>query len=138
MSYRELIVWQKAMLLAESAYAVARALPQTERFGLSAQLCRCAVSVPSNIAEGHERRSRADYRRFVVIACGSLAELETQLDLVFRLHSIDRALLDRAHALADEVGRLLRSIERSLRIPAIAEDPAEHESAQPSALIPQP
>jgi four helix bundle protein len=143
-SYRELIVWQKAMKLAEAAYAVARGLPETERYGLSAQIRRSAVSIPSNIAEGHERRSRAGYHRFINIACGSVAELETQLDLACRLHRMDRSLIDDAVGLADEVGRLLRSIGRSLRN-GVAENTATYGPeagsalhSQPSALSPQP
>ena len=132
-SYRELIVWQKAMALAEASYAVAGELPDIERFGLASQMRRSAVSVASNIAEGHERRSRADYRRFIAISCGSLAELETQLELSLRLYAID---ISPAAALADETGRLLRAIERGLRA-AVEEDSAEYE-VQPSALGPQP
>ena len=132
-SYRELIVWQKAMALAEASYAIADELPDIERFGLASQMRRSAVSVASNIAEGHERRSRADYRRFIAISCGSLAELETQLELSLRLYAID---ISPAAALADETGRLLRAIERGLRA-AVEEDSAEYE-VQPSALGPQP
>jgi len=137
-SYRELVVWQKAMSLAESAYAVAGLLPDSERFGLSLQIRRAAISVPSNIAEGHERRSRAEYRRFIAIACGSLAELETQLELANRLYRIGHAAVTPATLLADETGRLLRSIERSLREPRIGEDPESYDAFQPSALSPQP
>ena len=136
-SYRELVVWQKAMSLAESAYAVAGLLPGNERFGLCSQIRRAAISVPSNIAEGHERRSRAEYRRFIAIACGSLAELETQLELANRLHHFDQATLTRSLALADETGRLLRSIERALREPRIGEDPEGYDAPQPSALSPK-
>jgi len=137
-SYRELVVWQKAMSLAESAYAVAGLLPDSERFGLCSQIRRAAISVPSNIAEGHERRSRAEYRRFVAIACGSLAELETQLELANRLHDLNHAILAQASALADQTGRLLRSIERALREPRIGEDSETYDALQPSALNPQP
>jgi four helix bundle protein len=111
------------MALAEVAYSIAQALPAVERFGLAGQMRRSAVSVPANIAEGHERRSRAEYRRFIAIACGSLAELETQLDLVQRLYESNPANLTRAIGLADEVGRMLRSIERSLRAPAARATP---------------
>jgi four helix bundle protein len=105
---------------------------------LSSQIRRAAVSIPSNVAEGHERRSRAEYRRFVAIACGSLAELGTQFELAQRLYRLDNSVLDRATRLADETGRLLRSIERALRSPAIAEESANYEVIQPSALSPQP
>lgn len=135
-SYRELIVWQKAMALAEVAYAVTRALPEAERFGLVQQIQRSAVSIPSNIAEGHERRSRADYRRFIAIDCGSLAELETQLLLARRLYRLEESAFKQAHELADETGRLFRAIERSLRS-SIEEEAAEY-AIQPSALSPSP
>ena len=114
-SYQDLVVWQKAMELAESVYALTSQLPAEERFGLSQQLRRAAVSVPSNIAEGHERRSRAEFRRFLGIACGSLAELETQMLLANKLFPLDPRKLDQAEDLADETGRLLRAIERKLR-----------------------
>jgi four helix bundle protein len=123
-SYRELMVWQKAMALAEASYAIAGGLPDIERFGLSSQIRRSAVSVASNIAEGHERGSRADYRRFIAMSCGSLAELETQLELSLPLYAID---ISPAAALADETGRMLRAIERSLRTEptaAVSQSPA--------------
>ena len=135
-SYRELVVWQKAMDLAASAYAVADMLPASERFGLANQMRRSAVSIPSNIAEGHERRSRADYRRFIAIACGSLAEFETQLSLAQRLHGIGSDATAQAESLADETGRLLRAIERALRN-TVAEEHAGY-AVQPSALSSQP
>ena len=137
-SFRELMVWQKAMALAEATYALAANLPHIERFGLASQLRRAAISIPSNIAEGHERRSRADYRRFLTIACGSLAELETQLELARRLHTVDPDTIRNVFGLADETGRLLRSIERALRVPKIADASAGYDVAQPSALSPQP
>jgi four helix bundle protein len=137
-NYRELAVWQKAMSLAESAYSVANLLPDRERFGLSAQIRRAAISVPSNIAEGHERRSRAEDRRFIAIACGSLAELETQLELAKRLYGFNDAVFASAIALTDETGRLLRAIERALRMPSVGEEPEGYDVFQPSALSPQP
>lgn len=137
-SYRELVVWSKAMTLAEAAYSMVESLPDVERFGLSMQIRRAAVSIPSNIAEGHERRSRAEYRCYVAIACGSLAELETQIELASRLYDPDVNKLNRAIGLADEVGRLLRAIERSLRAPAVAEDHAIYDVEQPSALSSRP
>lgn len=130
--YRELVVWQKAMALCEAVYGVADALPRTEQFVLAGPLRRAAISVPSNIAEGHERRSRADYRRFVAIACGSLAELETQLDLVDRLYAPVPPALAIARGLADETGRLLRAIERSLRAAGVGEAPAHYDAGMPA------
>jgi four helix bundle protein len=79
--YRDLDVWQLAMQIAVSIYLVTRAFPTEEKFGLVAQFRRAAVSVPSNIAEGHSRIGAAEFRRFVSIARGSVAEVETQITL---------------------------------------------------------
>ena len=137
-NYRELIVWQKAMALAEATYTIAGLLPDIERFSLSMQMRRAAVSIASNIAEGHERRSRAEYRRFIAIACGSLAELETQFELAQRLYPLGAAAMMRAAHLADETGRLLRSIERALRKSVVEEQSISYDIIQPPALSPQP
>lgn len=76
--YRELIVWQKAMNLAEEVYRVSRSFPREEIYGLTSQLRRAAVSIPSNVAEGQGRRTTADFLRHLSIAYGSLLELETR------------------------------------------------------------
>jgi four helix bundle protein len=81
-SYRDLEAWQRAMLLVLEAYRVSEGFPRSERFGLTHQLRRAVVSVPSNIAEGHSRRARQAYINHVNIALGSLAEFETQADVV--------------------------------------------------------
>jgi four helix bundle protein len=80
-SYRDLLIWQKGMALAKQVYAMTRAFPGDERFGLTAQMRRAAVSVPSNIAEGQARRGRKEFVQFLSHAEGSLAELDTQLML---------------------------------------------------------
>jgi len=84
-THKDLDVWQAAMDLAVAIYSVTKRLPDSERFGLIAQMRRAAVSVPSDIAEGAARGSSAEFARFLTIAKGSLAELETQLELVERL-----------------------------------------------------
>ena len=108
--YRDLLVWQKAMAWVESVYALSREWPSEERFGLTSQIRRAAVSVPSNIAEGCARRATGDFIRFLSIARGSLAEAETQLILAERLSylaaSDARLLLDSA----DEISRMLASL----------------------------
>src|ERR1700674_4730148 len=81
-SYRDLLVWQKAMHLAAEAYRLGRLLPKVEEYRLTSQLLRAAASVPANIAEGHARGTRKDYAHFVSIARGSLAETETILLLL--------------------------------------------------------
>ncbi len=84
-SYRDLLIWQKGMALAKQVYAMTRAFPSDERFGLTAQLRRAAISVPSNIAEGQARRGRKEFVQFLSHAEGSLAELDTQLTLAVEL-----------------------------------------------------
>jgi four helix bundle protein len=84
-NFRDLIVWQEGMALAKQIYLLTNSFPTEEKFGLVSQMRRCSVSVPSNIAEGHGRSSTGDYLRFLSIACGSLAELETQVVLSVEL-----------------------------------------------------
>jgi len=83
--HQRLEVWRDAMDLVEVIYRFSSVFPDTERFALTQQIRRCAVSIPSNIAEGAARRSRAEYKRFVSIARGSLSELDTQVQIAERL-----------------------------------------------------
>lgn len=110
-SYRDLQTWQRAMELAEACYHVAAALPPDERYGLGLQIRRAAVSIPANIAEGHNGRTRQVFLNHLAIALGSQAELETQLELVQRLLKIDVAA---SRALASEVGKLLHGLVGTL------------------------
>ena len=112
--YRELIAWQKAMDLAALAYERSRRLPSEERYGLCSQMQRAAVSVAANIAEGHERKASKEYRRFLSIASASLAELETHLLLAQRIGYLDSNSLVEPLALASEVGKIIRGIERAV------------------------
>ncbi len=113
-SHKDLIVWQKAMELAVLIYDLTKGMPKTEQYGLTSQMLRAAVSIPANIAEGNSRSSRKDYARFVSIARGSAAELETHLDLVVRVKLLDRDAVARALALNDEVGRMLNALRSKL------------------------
>ena len=110
-SYRDLIAWQKAMDLVISVYRATRDLPGEERFGLTAQMRRCAVSIPSNIAEGWGRGDNQDFTRFLTIARGSLLELSTQIDICQRLgySGAWEPLLEGA----DEVRRILHGLIKS-------------------------
>ena len=111
-SHKDLIVWQKSIALASTVYAVTRKLPSDEAFGLTRQLRRAAVSIPSNIAEGSARRNRGEYTHFLHIARGSLCEVETQMMI-----AIDQGYVSHdASAMTDiaEVGRLLNGLIRSL------------------------
>lgn len=114
-NYRNLVAWQRAMELAEAAYRLTERLPDAERFGLTSQARRAAVSVPSNIAEGHGRGTPRALLSFVRIANGSMKELETQLLLSQRLGYLTADDLRPVMGLADEVGRLLTGLRRSLK-----------------------
>src|SRR4051794_40878139 len=87
-TFRDLIVWQKAMDLARTVYLATKAMPAAEQFGLTNQMRRASYSIPSNIAEGYARQSRPDYLKFLRIARGSLAELSTQVELAVTLKMI--------------------------------------------------
>ena len=113
--YRSLRVWNTSIELALATYAVANRLPHFEQFGLSSQLRRSAVSIPSNIAEGNYRLYVRDYLRCVSIGRGSLAELHTQLELVRRLEYVSPNELERSLELADHVGRMLTRLVVALR-----------------------
>jgi len=112
--FRELEVWQIAMDLAKQVYQVTTEFPKDERFGLTSQLQRAAVSIPSNIAEGNARHSTRDYARFVSMALGSCAELQTQLFLAGELGLGADAERQGALALADRVGQMLQRLHQSL------------------------
>lgn len=84
-SYKDLIVWQRAMEVVVSVYDLTEHFPRSEMYGLTSQMCRAAVSIPSNIAEGRRRGTRKDFRQFLLIAYSSGAELETQIEIAKRL-----------------------------------------------------
>jgi len=90
--FRDLRVWQEGMTLAKEVYQLCSRLPKAEIYGLSSQMKRAAISIPSNIAEGHSRNHRTEYRQYIYIALGSLAELETQLNLARDLDMLETAL----------------------------------------------
>jgi four helix bundle protein len=113
-SYRDLVAWQKAMTLATECYRLTAMFPPEERYGLTAQFRKAAVSIPSNLAEGHNRRSRNAFANHVSIALGSQAELETQLDLAMRLGFASKDAAGPVLVLAAEVGRMLHGLIRSL------------------------
>jgi four helix bundle protein len=114
-SYRDLIVWQEGIQLAKSVYRVTEGFPKHEIYGLVSQIRRCCVSVPSNIAEGHARASTAEYLRFISIAMGSLAELETQLILAGELGYLQDVNVSAILEQADILGKRLRSLSHSLK-----------------------
>ena len=114
-SYRDLQVWQKSIDLAEMTYRLTARFTPAERFGLTSQLRRSAASVAANIAEGAARHSTKEYLQFLGIASGSLAEAQTYLVLAHRLEMAREDQLKAVVAQANEVGRMLSGLKRSLR-----------------------
>lgn len=112
--YRDLLVWQRAMLIAEQTYMLSRSFPREEQFGLTSQARRAAASVAANIAEGYGRGTRPSYASFVRIAQGSLKELETHLILAERVGMAKAGSAERILADADELGKMLRSLLNKL------------------------
>jgi four helix bundle protein len=113
-NYQDLIVWQKAMDLVEHVYATSRSFPREEIYGLTSQLRRAAVSIPSNIAEGQGRRTTADFVRHLSISYGSLREVETQTLIALRLRYLTTEKCQDILNMAGEVGRLLNGLMSSL------------------------
>ena len=109
--FQKLIVWQRAMQLVRMVYAVSKKFPADERYALTDQLRRAAVSIPSNIAEGYGRSSNGDYGHFLSIARGSLFETMTQLQVALDLHYISELPPD-LDDLLSEVGRMLTSMQK--------------------------
>ena len=114
-SYRDLVLWKKAMDLAELLYKSTAAFPREEIYGITSQLRRSAVSVPSNIAEGYSRNSKGEYIQFLGIAKGSLCELETQILLAARFNYLSNNDVEKILSLSDEVGKLLTTFIQKLK-----------------------
>lgn len=114
-SFRDLQVWQRAMQLTTGVYQLTRTFPREETFGLISQLRRSAVSIPSNVAEGHERMSPREFKHFLLIACGSNSELQTQLQLSADLGFGDPKEIGRARGLSEEVENMLFALLGRLR-----------------------
>jgi four helix bundle protein len=117
-TYRDLEVWQKAMELVTAIYQATRTFPAHEQYGLTNQLRRAAVSIPSNIAEGQGRRTTQEFLHRLAIARGSLAEVDTQIEIALRLGYLTKTQADEVFAIATSVARLtnalLSALERKL------------------------
>ncbi|MGB1309161.1 MAG: four helix bundle protein [Oceanihabitans sp.] len=111
-SYKELVVWQKSMKLVTQIYDLTKTFPDDERFGLTSQMRRCSVSIPSNIAEGWGRLSRKNYIQFLRISRGSLYELETQILITKQLNYINNS--ETVENLIIEISKMLNSLIRKL------------------------
>jgi len=113
--YRDLLVWQRAMDLVELVYRVTADFPPEETYGLKQQMCRCAVSIPSNIAEGQGRESPRDFIRFLNMANGSRRELETKTIIARRLDYLSKHQCSQVLGFSGEVGRLRHGLVQSLK-----------------------
>jgi four helix bundle protein len=113
-NFEKLDVWKKAIDLADLIYALTRCFPDEERFGLTSQIRRAAVSVSSNIAEGSSRSSRTEFARFLEIAEGSLFEVVSQSSLAVRLGFLSGEENQKVYAAADEQSRMLSGLRRHL------------------------
>jgi len=114
-SFRELIVWQKALRLAIEVYNVSKNFPREELYGLTSQIRRAAFSIPANIAEGYARRHLGEYLQFLSIAYGSGAELETGLIIIREIGLLPKKDFDKLMQLLDEVMRMLNALMKSLK-----------------------
>jgi four helix bundle protein len=114
-SFRDLIVWQRSIQLTVKIYRLTQNFPREEIYGLTSQIRRSAVSVPSNIAEGQGRLSTGEFRQFLGMARGSNSELLTQLEIARALGIGDSKLIDEAESLSHEVGKMLFATLESLK-----------------------
>ena len=112
--YDDLIVWQKAMDLVVEVYKIIKLLPKEEMYTLSNQMKRAAVSIPSNIAEGHERNTTKDFIKYLHTAKGSKGELETQLLICVRLQYLTQVQIETAQRMLIEIGKMLNALIQSL------------------------
>lgn len=113
-SYRELLVWQRAMQMVYETYRVVKLLPKEEQYGLSEQMRRAAVSIPSNIAEGQARNSTKEFIKFLSIAKGSNAELQTQCEICLGLGYFQQNDAQKILGYTEEVGKMLNALIQKL------------------------
>ena len=115
LSYKDLIVWQNGMTLAEQVYLITAGYPKSELYSLTDQMRRAAVSIVSNIAEGKGRESKQEYLHFLAISQGSHTELETQILLSIRLRYLSEIDAETPLSLCDEIGRMLNTMRTKLK-----------------------
>lgn len=113
-NYKDLIAWQKGMDLVEAVYTATKLFPKEELYGLTSQIRRAAISIPSNIAEGQGRKSSSEFMRFLAIAYGSLREVETQILIAERLSYLQRPDVESLIELSSQVGRLINGLSNSM------------------------
>jgi four helix bundle protein len=115
MSYQKLLVWQKSIQLVEDIYRVTKTYPDEEKFGLTSQIRRSAISIPSNIAEGRHRSSKLDYSKFLYISFASTKELQTQIEISKRLGFISNEDALTIDSQINEISKMLHAILQNLK-----------------------
>ena len=116
-SYRELLVWQKSMQLVTHIYQATESFPKGELFGLTSQIRRAAISIPSNMAEGFGRQLAGDFGRFLIMARGSLYELQTQIEIALNLRYLSEDSVTQLSASTSEIERMLNRFITTVRTP---------------------
>ena len=116
-NFKNLSVWQRSIDLTTEIYSITRCFPPDEKYGLTSQIRRAAVSVPSNIAEGAGRKSNKEFKHFLSISTGSIFELETQIIVAHRLNLIDELLMKKISLMISEIQKMLYGLEKSIKIP---------------------
>ncbi len=114
-TFRDLLIWQKAMALVTKCYKKANKFPKEELFALTSQIKRCSVSIPSNIAEGFGRGTNKDYHRFLNIAMGSLFEFQTQIEIAYNLEYISESEFNEIYEDSRELERMLSSFINKIK-----------------------
>lgn len=115
-THRDLLVWQKSMVLVTEIYRKSQRFPAQEQYGLTSQIRRAAISIPSNIAEGFGRQSTGDYLRFLNIAVGSLFEVQTQIEIALNLQFINELDFEEIFEKSREIDRMMSSLIQKLKI----------------------
>jgi four helix bundle protein len=115
-NYRELKIWQNSIELSEKIYSITLAFPNEEKFGLSSQLRRASVSVPSNIAEGTSRKSDKEFNHFLSISLGSLFEIETQLTIASRVGYLSEIELEKLNSTVKQLIKMIMSFRKSVLV----------------------
>ena len=113
--HKKLVAWSKSMDLVQEVYEISKKFPREEIYGLTSQIRRAAVSVPSNIAEGAAGRSTVQFRNYLSVAIGSLNELETQLEIALRIGYLNKRVFDEVEALVDECLAVTYGLRKSIQ-----------------------
>ncbi len=114
-TFRDLLIWQKAMALVTECYTITASFPKEELFGLTSQIRRCSVSIPSNISEGFARGTNKDYHRFLTISLGSLFEFQTQIEIAYNLQYITEKHFKKIYEDSRELERMMSSFINKIK-----------------------